>query len=92
MWPTIELFFGEKLFWFLTQVARSCAVLFVYFGEWSPYVNQAVLKLFSYLSLPPVRICAAGCCQKYSLVLGLHSQGTLPSCPGGLELVGKGVC
>lgn len=74
MWPTIELFFGEKLFWFLTQVARSCAVLFVCFAEWSPYVNPGRPQtLFSCLNLPPVRICAAGCCQKYSLVLGIHS-------------------
>lgn len=61
MWPIIELYFGEKLFWFLTQVAEVVAVLFVYFEEWSPYVNPGRPQTLFCLSLPPARICVARC-------------------------------
>lgn len=46
MWPIIELFFGEKLFWFLTQVARSCVVLFILRNDLL-MLTQAGLKLCS---------------------------------------------
>lgn len=80
-------FFGEKLFWFLTHVARSCVV---YFEVWAPYINPGWSQtLFFCLSLPNARI--TGVCCHVLLEVHLGFQDIFPSCPGILEL-GKGVC